>query len=483
MSKGILDPVRDRKGGERRGGLSFGPLAITGAALLVITIGASIFCATAASAQVAVRGQTVYTMSGAPIQDGVVLIGRDGKIERVGPASSVRVPNGYRTLEAAVVTPGLVDAHTVVGLAGYLNQAHDQDQLERSNAIQPELRAIDAYNAEEALIDWVRGFGVTTLHTGHGPGALMSGQTMIVKTRGRTVEEAMVEPVTMVAMTLGPGLVELLGRICGQPGRHRHRARSRCRRPVAAPVLLGLGVLGERADLRGWRSSPGRAFVPTSPMPARSRLDGPGALLSIVGLSALVYAIIEGPSLGWTSRHRRDGVHAGRGRARAFVVTELHSRHPMLDLRLFTNPRFTAASLAVTRCTSACSARSSSRPSICSSCSDTTHWARVSAASRSLVVLLVVANTTPRIVGRIGTQRGGHDRFVDRRRVDGSACWLHRRHDLHGRRAHAVPVRTRDGPHDRARDLFDHRRGPEPHVPVSGRPSTTRLARSVVRSE
>ena len=215
MSKGILDPVRARKGGERRGRLGFGPLAITGAALLVIMIGAAIFFTTVATAQVAVRGQTVYTMAGAPIQDGIVLIGRDGKIERVGPASSVRVPNGYRTLEAAVVTPGLIDAHTVVGLAGYMNQAHDQDQLERSNAVQPELRAIDAYNAEEALVDWVRGFGVTTLHTGHGPGALMSGQTMIVKTRGRTVEEAMVEPVTMVAMTLGP---EVSSNFSGRPG-------------------------------------------------------------------------------------------------------------------------------------------------------------------------------------------------------------------------------------------------------------------------
>ena len=82
------------------------------------------------SAQVAVRGETVHTMAGAPIKDGVVLIGKDGKIERVGPAASVSVPAGYRLLRAKVVTPGLVDAHTVVGLAGYLNQPHDQMQLE-----------------------------------------------------------------------------------------------------------------------------------------------------------------------------------------------------------------------------------------------------------------------------------------------------------------------------------------------------------------
>lgn len=157
-----------------------------------------------ADAQVAVRGETVYTMAGAPIRDGVVLIGANGKIERVGPAAEVQVPAGYRTLTGRVVTPGLVDAHSVVGLAGAMNQPHDQDQLDRTEAIAPELRAIDAYNAQELLVEWLRGYGVTTIHTGHGPGALVSGQTMIVKTRGDNVGEALVDTTTMVAFTLGP---------------------------------------------------------------------------------------------------------------------------------------------------------------------------------------------------------------------------------------------------------------------------------------
>ena len=159
--------------------------------------------AASAEAQVAVRGETVYTMAGAPIRDGVVLVGADGRIERVGPAAEVQVPAGYRVLTGRVVTPGLVDAHSVVGLAGALNQPHDQDQLDRTEAIQPELRAIDAYNATETLVEWVRAYGVTTLHTGHGPGALVSGQTMVVKTRGDDVDEALMDTTTMVAFTLG----------------------------------------------------------------------------------------------------------------------------------------------------------------------------------------------------------------------------------------------------------------------------------------
>ena len=164
---------------------------------------AGCFLALAMKAQIAVRGDTVYTMAGEPIRDAVVLI-RDGKIESVAPASETKIPSGYRTLQAKVVTPGLIDAHTVVGLAGYLNQPHDQDQLDPSTAIQPELRAIDAYNPRERLVEYLRGYGITTIHTGHGPGALISGQTMVAKTIRDTADEAVIVPSAMVAATLGP---------------------------------------------------------------------------------------------------------------------------------------------------------------------------------------------------------------------------------------------------------------------------------------
>ena len=162
-----------------------------------------------ASAQnLAVRGKTVYTMAGTPVQDGIVLV-ENGKITQVGPAARVKVPSGYETVSAAVVTPGLVDAHSTVGLTGYLNTPTSQEQVERSAAVQPELRAIDAYDPWERLIEWVRSFGVTTMNTGHGPGALVTGQTMVVKTRGKTVEEAVAVPAAMVVANLGEeGLAE-----------------------------------------------------------------------------------------------------------------------------------------------------------------------------------------------------------------------------------------------------------------------------------
>ena len=172
------------------------PLSIALLLVAAISLGG-----TSTQAQIAVRGDTVYTMAGPPIQDGVVLI-NDGRIIQIGPAADVPIPDGYRTVQGAVVTPGLIDAHSVVGLAGYLNQADDQDMLDRSAPIQPELRALDAYDPSERLIEWIRGFGITTVHTGHAPGSLVAGQTLVVKTTGTLSGTSIVVPAAMVTASL-----------------------------------------------------------------------------------------------------------------------------------------------------------------------------------------------------------------------------------------------------------------------------------------
>jgi imidazolonepropionase-like amidohydrolase len=154
-------------------------------------------------AQIAVKGETVWTMAGENIMNGVVLIGANGKIESVGTAAQIKIPANYKVYSAKVVTPGLIDAHTMIGINGYLNQPHDQMGLDGSSPVQPELRAIDSYNVEEKLVEWVRGLGVTTIHTGHQPSALISGQTMVAKTFGNNVDEVTIIPTAMIATTLG----------------------------------------------------------------------------------------------------------------------------------------------------------------------------------------------------------------------------------------------------------------------------------------
>ena len=152
--------------------------------------------------QTAIKAEIIYTVSGATIKNGVVLV-KDGKIEKVGSAKEISIPKNYAVVSSKVVTPGFIDARSVVGLSGALNIPTDQDQLEKSSPIQPELRAIDAYNPEEKLVGYVRDFGVTTMHTGHGIGALVSGQTMVVKTKPGKIDEVTLVPMEMLAMTIG----------------------------------------------------------------------------------------------------------------------------------------------------------------------------------------------------------------------------------------------------------------------------------------
>jgi imidazolonepropionase-like amidohydrolase len=154
-----------------------------------------------ATAQIAVKGKKVYTMAGEVIENGIVLINKE-KIEIVGKQDDIVIPEGYRIIVGEYVTPGLIDSRTVVGLSGISNQKHDQDQLEYSDPIQPELRAFDAYNPNDPLIAWLAGFGITTVNTGHAPGALASGQTMIIKTTGE-LGSSILDSVYAVTFSLG----------------------------------------------------------------------------------------------------------------------------------------------------------------------------------------------------------------------------------------------------------------------------------------
>ena len=201
-------------------------------------LGAILLLANSIAAQLAVSGELVYTGRGDPLRNAVVLTeGR--RILRVLQAPA-EIPPGYEVVTAKVVTPGLIDAHSVVGLSGHLNHAHDQDQLDGSGPIQPELRAIDAYNGRERLVEWVRGLGVTTLHTGHAPRALVSGQTMVVKTTGAAVDDAVIVPFAMVAATLGDGARGGDGK---SPG-----TRSKALAMLRAELLAAQEYVRERAD-------------------------------------------------------------------------------------------------------------------------------------------------------------------------------------------------------------------------------------------
>jgi EmrB/QacA subfamily drug resistance transporter len=89
-------------------------------------------------------------------------------------------------------------------------------------------------------------------------------------------------------------------------------------------------------------------IVPESRDPLAPRLDVLGCALSAIGLVALLYGIIEGPARGWTDPVVLASFAVAAVLLTVFVLWERHTDHALLDISFFSNPRFTAASVAVT---------------------------------------------------------------------------------------------------------------------------------------
>jgi imidazolonepropionase-like amidohydrolase len=149
-----------------------------------------------------VHAARIHTVSHGTIEDGLILV-EDGKIKAVGPRNQVEVPAGLPELRTAVVTPGLIDTHSVVGLSGALNITADQDQDEKSDPNQAELQALDGFNPREGLLEFLRSQGVTVIHAVPGPVNVIAGQTGIFRTIGHTAESMALRTPAGILINLG----------------------------------------------------------------------------------------------------------------------------------------------------------------------------------------------------------------------------------------------------------------------------------------
>jgi EmrB/QacA subfamily drug resistance transporter len=151
----------------------------------------------------------------------------------------------------------------------------------------------------------------------------------------------------------------------------------------------------------------GYVLLPKSKDAGETPLDPVGAVLSIIGLSALVYAIIEGPRHGWLTV---DSLLWFGGAALAlcgFAAWELRNRHPMLDLHLFRKPRFAVASSGITLIFFAMFGTFFMMTQYLQGVLD---YSPLGAALRLLpisFVMMAVAPQTPKLVGRFGADRVG----------------------------------------------------------------------------
>lgn len=140
---------------------------------------------------IALTGATIYTMEGAPIIGGTVVVAQ-GKIAAVG--DRVTLPPDCRMIDVqgTVITPGLIDAHTHLGISGEgLGWAGD-DLNESTNPVLPGLDVLDAIYPRDAALASAWRNGVTTVMVAPGSANPIGGQCAVIKTKAASSIEDMV---------------------------------------------------------------------------------------------------------------------------------------------------------------------------------------------------------------------------------------------------------------------------------------------------
>ena len=137
-------------------------------------------------------------MVGEDIEQGSILIGDDGKIAKIG--KNLEAPEGAQIIDAEgrLVTPGCIDGHTHVGLDNELTGLANQDHNERTDAITPQMRAIDGINPIDVPFEEALANGVTATCTGPGSANVVGGTFAAIKLAGRNVDKMIIkQPIAM----------------------------------------------------------------------------------------------------------------------------------------------------------------------------------------------------------------------------------------------------------------------------------------------
>ena len=135
----------------------------------------------------------LFPVSAEPITNGAVYV-NDGKIVFAGPQGDLpEAAKDAPVLTAAAVTPGLIDAFSVVPLNGEYNIPADQEANEKSDPNQADVRVLDAFNPGEPLLRFLLEQGVTVVHACPGDANVIAGATGVFRTHGSQVESMMLK--------------------------------------------------------------------------------------------------------------------------------------------------------------------------------------------------------------------------------------------------------------------------------------------------
>ncbi len=125
----------------------------------------------------------IIPVDGEEIEDGTLLV-QNGRVQAVGSFANVSVPSNAQVIDVTgkVIMPGLVDTHSHLG---------NGSGGDRSDALNPEVRILDAIDPTSDGFKRALAGGITTLNVMPGSGHLMSGQTVYIKLRkdAKTIED------------------------------------------------------------------------------------------------------------------------------------------------------------------------------------------------------------------------------------------------------------------------------------------------------
>lgn len=144
----------------------------------------------------------LYAGSRPPIDDGVVHV-RAGRILYAGPRAGFVIPGDLPAVSAAAVSPGLIDAYSVVPLNGEYNIPADQDANEGSDTNQADVRVIDGFHPGEPLLHYLLSQGVTVIHACPGRDNVIAGQSGVFRTHGSAADAMVIRFPQAMVFNLG----------------------------------------------------------------------------------------------------------------------------------------------------------------------------------------------------------------------------------------------------------------------------------------